>query len=204
MAGSAISGRRLKVTFLERFTLVALNTRLHSHLGRTVLKSGPSSPGSSSCRTRTCPMAIRATHPGSTMYPVMKHHMFRQNRFRRPGILGRIRQGRIQGLDTRLFGQRQTMAIHTILLRRQVGMARTPRTRVASDTIQANGIPVQGVVKGRRSTNPASNSRRTRNRTFHIPLTPYKVSQQERANHTKDSHNVLHLGLPGSSGFLRI
>ena len=62
-------------------------------------------------------------------------------------------------LDSRIFGQREPVAVHAVRLRGHKGIRRGSRPRMAGSTIQADRISMQGVIKGYRAYGTFRNAR---------------------------------------------
>lgn len=92
-------------------------------------------------------VAIRAGHTGAMVDSVVEHHMFGQRGLPRPGMSRRLRQSRIERLDTGALGKRQTVAVHAIRLRGQVRPGGGIGARMAGAAREPDGIPVHRMHK---------------------------------------------------------
>lgn len=93
-------------------------------------------------------MAVIAIYTCSRMHAVMKNYMRRKHILVGPRFLGSRLHCRIQSLNSRLFRQRQTVAIHAVCLRGHKSAGFRLRAAVAIHASEPDGIPVKGVDKG--------------------------------------------------------
>ena len=141
MTGPAISGGRLELLFFERLAPVA--GKAHAHVKLLAAVHIVTETGG----ICTAAMAIGALDTRSGVDPMVEHHVVGQAGLVHPRLGGRLRQGRIQNHDARILGERQTVAVHAIGLRRHKGMGRRTRPRMALRAVKTYGIAVERMLE---------------------------------------------------------
>lgn len=93
-------------------------------------------------------MAVIAIYTCSRVHSVMKNYMRRKHILVGPRFLGSRLHCGIQSLNSRLFRQRQAVAIHAVGLRGHKSAGFRLRAAVTIHASEPDGIPVKGVDKG--------------------------------------------------------
>lgn len=133
-------------------------------------------------------VAIRASHTGTMVDPVVEHHVFGQRGFLRPGIFRGLRQGRIKRLDTGALGKRQTVAVHALRLRRQIRPSGGIGARMAGAAQEPDGIAVHRVHK--RYCGTVTATRRFRD-AIHQQIREEKGAQQRNEGNERPLHGAI-------------
>ena len=138
MTSPAVSGRWFEFS-RGIYTAVAVQAILHTE-GFTAINI--------LLHARPRGMAVIAIYTCSCVHAVMKNYMRRKHILVDPRFLGSRLHCRIQSLNSRLFRQRQTVAIHAVCLRGHKSAGFRLRAAVAIHASEPDGIPVKGVDKG--------------------------------------------------------
>lgn len=105
-------------------------------------------------------MAVIAIYTCSRVYAVMKNYMRRKHILVSPWFRRSRLHCRIQSLNSRLFRQRQAVAIHAVGLRGHKSAGLRFRAAVTIHASEPDGIPVKGVDKGNQRRGAVSRQRR--------------------------------------------
>lgn len=134
-------------------------------------------------------MAVIAIYTCSRVHAVMKNYMRRKHILVDPRFLGSRLHCRIQSLNSRLFRQRQAVAIHAVGLRGHKSAGFRLRAAVTIHASEPDGIPVKGVDKGNQRRGAVSRQRR--GPEFHAstrrdPRLPQQKIRQEKPEQKHD------------------
>lgn len=166
----------------EGFT--AINILLHARPRGTHVRFSNVSARNSGIRarnSRSAVMAVIAIYTCSRVHAVMKNYMRRKHILVDPRFLGsRLHYG-IQSLNSRLFRQRQAMAIHAVCLRGHKSAGLRFSTAVAIHASEPDGIPVKGVDKGNQRRGPEFHASTRRD-----PRLPQQKIRQEKPEQKHD------------------